>query len=111
MFVLNVSDGSFPSEFATGKPAMIEEERRLLYVAMTRARQSLSLIAPLRYHVTQQRRDGDKHVYGARSRFMTDRLLDTMDSRFVGRPEAPGAAFRVRSDRKIDVGARMREMW
>jgi len=104
VFLLNVSDGSFPSEFATGKPAMIEEERRLLYVAMTRARQSLSLVAPLRFHVTQQRRDGDKHVYGARSRFMTDRLLETMDSRFAGRSDAPGAAFRVRSDRMIDVG-------
>ncbi len=55
VFVLNVSDGNFPSEFATGKPEMIEEERRLLYVAMTRAKQSLSLLAPLRYHVTQQR--------------------------------------------------------
>ncbi|MDJ0710278.1 MAG: ATP-dependent helicase [Woeseiaceae bacterium] len=111
VFLLNVSDGSFPSEFATGKPAMIEEERRLLYVAMTRARQSLSLVAPLRYHVTQQRRDGDKHVYGARSRFMTDRLLETMDSRFAGRPETPGAAFRVRSDKTIDVAARMRDMF
>ncbi len=111
VFVLNVSDGSFPSEFATGKPAMIEEERRLLYVAMTRARQSLSLVAPLRYHVTQQRRDGDKHVYGARSRFMTDRLLETMDSRFAGRPDTPGGAFRVRSDKRIDVGAKMREMF
>ena len=53
VYVLNVSDGNFPNEFATGKPEAIEEERRLLYVAMTRARQSLSLIAPLRYHVTQ----------------------------------------------------------
>ena len=53
VYILNVSDGNFPSEFATGKPHMIEEERRLLYVAMTRAKQSLSLVAPLKYHVTQ----------------------------------------------------------
>jgi DNA helicase-2/ATP-dependent DNA helicase PcrA len=98
VFVLNVTDGNFPSEFATGKPEMIEEERRLLYVAMTRAKQSLSLLSPLRFHVTQQRRDGDRHVYGARSRFMTDRLLATLDQRFAGRSEAEGAAFRVRSD-------------
>ena len=111
VYVLNVSDGNFPSEFATGKPAMIEEERRLLYVAMTRARQKLSLIAPLRYHVTQQRRDGDRHVYGARSRFMSDALLETMDARFAGRPEAQGGAFRLRSDKHIDVASRMREMW
>ena len=111
VFILNVADGVFPSEFATGKPEMIEEERRLMYVAMTRAKQSLSLIAPLRYHVTQQRKDGDKHVYGARSRFMTDPMLATMEKRFEGRPEATGGQFAVRTDRKIDVAARMREMW
>ena len=88
VFVLNFSDGNFPSEFATGKADMIEEERRLVYVAMTRAKQSLQLIAPLRYHVTQQRRDGDKHVYGARSRFMTDPLMKTMEATFFGRTDA-----------------------
>ncbi len=111
VFILNVADGNFPSEFATGKPPKIEEERRLLYVAMTRAKQSLSLIAPLRYHVTQQHRAGDKHVYGARSRFITDALLATMDKRFAGRPEASVGQFRGISDRQIDVAARMREMW
>ncbi len=111
VFVLNVSDGSFPSEFSVDKPQMVEEERRLLYVAMTRAKQSLSLISPLRYHVTQQRRNGDKHVYGARSRFMTDALLATMAKQFEGRPEAAEGQLKRRSDRKIDVGARMRDMW
>lgn len=111
VFVLNVSDGNFPSEFATGKPEMIEEERRLLYVAMTRAKQSLSLISPLRYHVTQQRKDGDRHVYGARSRFMTEALLATMDKRFEGRRETQASRFGLRTDRQIDVAARMREMW
>jgi DNA helicase-2/ATP-dependent DNA helicase PcrA len=111
VFVLNVSDGNFPSEFATGKPAMIEEERRLLYVAMTRAKQSLSLVAPLKYHVTQQRRDGDKHVYGARSRFLTDALLETMDRRFHGRAEANSPRQQVQSDKRLDVASRMREMW
>ncbi len=111
VYVLNVSDGNFPSEFATGKPEMIEEERRLLYVAMTRAKQSLSLLAPLRYHVTQQRRDGDKHVYGARSRFMTDPMLATMEKKFEGRPESTAGQFATRSDRQIDVASRMRDMW
>jgi len=111
VFVLNVSDGNFPSEFATGKPKMIEEERRLLYVAMTRAKQSLSLVVPLRYHVTQQRRDGDKHVYGARSRFMSEQLLATLDKDFRGRQEPASGRRNARSGRRIDVGARMREMW
>jgi DNA helicase-2/ATP-dependent DNA helicase PcrA len=111
VFVLNVTDGNFPSEFATGKPEMIEEERRLLYVAMTRAKQSLTLIAPLRFHVTQQRRDGDRHVYGARSRFMTERLFATLEQQFAGRSEGGVGAFRLRSDRQLDVAERMRQMW
>ena len=108
--VLNFSDGSFPSEFSTGKPELIEEERRLLYVAMTRAKQSLTLVAPLRYHVTQQRKDGDKHVYGARSRFMTDRLMLTMEKAFHGRPAA-NSGFAPQSNKKIDVAGRLKEMW
>jgi DNA helicase-2/ATP-dependent DNA helicase PcrA len=111
VFVLNVADGNFPSEFATGKPEMIEEERRLLYVAMTRARQSLQFVAPLRYHVTQQRRDGDKHVYGARSRFMTDNLLETMDSQFHGRNESHSGRLGPRTNKRLDVANRLLEMW
>jgi DNA helicase-2/ATP-dependent DNA helicase PcrA len=79
VFVLNVNDGNFPSEFAAGSPALLDEERRLLYVAMTRARDALHLIAPLKYYVTQQPRYGDAHVYGARSRFLTPDVLATME--------------------------------
>jgi DNA helicase-2/ATP-dependent DNA helicase PcrA len=111
VFILNVTDGNFPSEFSTGKPEMIEEERRLLYVAMTRAKQSLSLVTPLRFHVTQQRRDGDRHVYGARSRFMSDSVLATTDRRFAGRSEEGSGSLRGRPAKHIDVAARMREMW
>lgn len=111
VYILNVSDGVFPSEFATGKPEMIEEERRLLYVAMTRAKQSLALIAPLKYHVTQQRRDGDKHVYGARSRFLTDGMLKTLDACFHGRAEAGVGRRAIVSGKQLDVATRLREMW
>jgi len=110
VFVLNCSDGSFPSEFATGKPELIEEERRLLYVAMTRARQSLTLVAPLRYHVTQQHRDGDRHVYGARSRFLTDSLMSTLETAFHGRSQS-FTEQRPKSNKKIDVARRLKSMW
>lgn len=110
VFVLNVSDGSFPSEFSTGRPELVEEERRLLYVAMTRARQSLCLLAPLRFHVTQQRRDGDRHVYGARSRFVSDRLMATMATEFFGRSEQQ-STLRPQSDKRIDVGSELKAMW
>ena len=77
--LLNVADGNFPSEFSTGRPELIEEERRLLYVAMTRAKTELDLIAPLKYYVTQQSRMGDRHVYGAKSRFLTRAVMACLD--------------------------------
>ncbi|MDM0044812.1 ATP-dependent helicase [Variovorax dokdonensis] len=68
--VLNVVDGCIPSDMATGCADDIEEERRLLYVAMTRARDHLHLLVPQRFYVTQQRARGDRHLYAGRTRFI-----------------------------------------
>jgi DNA helicase II / ATP-dependent DNA helicase PcrA len=109
--VLNVSDGSFPNEYSTGRPEQIEEERRLLYVAMTRARDELHLISPLRYYVTQQPRGGDAHVYGAKSRFLTPAVLAAFDA--VTWP-AGGVESEPRAAKalpKVDVAAKMRGAW
>jgi len=113
VYVLNVVDGSFPSEFSTGKAELIEEERRLLYVAMTRAQNDLLLVVPLKFHLTHQSRQGDAHVYGGRSRFMTEKVLKMLDpmtfhSVALGSSESladSGAAV------SVDVGSRLREMW
>jgi DNA helicase-2/ATP-dependent DNA helicase PcrA len=72
--VLRVVDGCLPSDMATGNAAEIEEERRLLYVAMTRARHHLHLLVPQRFYVTQQSAQGDRHVYGSISRFLPPAL-------------------------------------
>jgi DNA helicase-2/ATP-dependent DNA helicase PcrA len=111
VYTLNVVDGTFPNEFATESPAQIEEERRLLYVAMTRAKRNLELIAPLRFYVTQQRRFGERHVYGARSRFLTDAVLATLEQ--TAWPQSPEGAVRTERSQavRIDAGARMRAMW
>jgi DNA helicase-2/ATP-dependent DNA helicase PcrA len=109
VFVLNVADGNFPSEFAGGKEALIEEERRLLYVAMTRSRDQLDLIEPQRYYVTQQSRRGDAHVYGARSRFLVPTVLDTLHQ--AGWGEAASDRAVVGDAPRVDVGARLRNMW
>ncbi|PWF41758.1 ATP-dependent helicase [Massilia glaciei] len=73
--VLNVVDGCIPSDMATGNTADIEEERRLLYVAMTRAREHLHLVVPNRFFIKQQSQLGDRHVYAARSRFVSPAML------------------------------------
>ncbi len=108
--VLNVADGNFPSEFATGDTGQIEEERRLLYVAMTRAKTDLHVIAPLRYYVTQQPRRGDAHVYGAKSRFMTRAVLAQFQE--VTWPTAEtGAGAPTPAVASVDVAGKLRGMW
>jgi len=75
VFVLNVVDGCMPSDLGAGSTAELEEERRLLYVAMTRAKDELHLITPQRFYHTQQGKGGDKHVYAIRSRFLPSDIL------------------------------------
>ena len=71
----NTGDGCLPSDLATGSEREIEEEMRLLYVAMTRARDHLDLLIPQRFYVSGQSGSGDRHVYASRSRFIPNRLL------------------------------------
>jgi len=112
VFVLNVNDGSFPNEFATGKPELVEEERRLLYVGMTRAQNDLLLVAPLKFHLTHQQRNGDAHVYGGRSRFLTDKVLKALEPRtFQGSTMGDTALSGGSDDTSLDIGARLKEMW
>ncbi len=110
VFVLNAADGCIPSDLATGHPAEIEEERRLLYVAMTRAKTTLALIHPLRFYIRQQHRHGDRHVFTPRTRFIPDAILDRFD-----RPTpdvAPPPDRRAQSAvPRLDVAARLRATW
>ena len=71
--ILALYDGNFPACMAAGSKETIDEERRLLYVAMTRARRQLHLYVPLRYYHRPHGMD-DAHGYGKPSRFLTDQL-------------------------------------
>jgi DNA helicase II / ATP-dependent DNA helicase PcrA len=108
--ILNVADGNFPSEFSTGRADLVEEERRLLYVAMTRARTDLHLVAPLKYYVTQQWRMGDRHVYGAKSRFVTREVLACMEAVAYGE-NLNGENSIEEARPAVDVAGRLRGMW
>ena len=72
VFVLNAVDGCIPSDLATGNADEIEEERRLLYVAMTRAKDQLDVIVPQRFYTHNQAKNGDRYVHALRTRFITD---------------------------------------
>ena len=112
VFVLSAADGCIPSDLAVGTPAEIEEERRLLYVAMTRAKNFLAVIHPLRFFIRQQHRLGDRHVFTPRTRFIPDAIVDRF-ARVVPQwngdrhdPDAPPPA-----GPRIDVAARLRATW
>ncbi|HEX2789751.1 MAG TPA: ATP-dependent helicase [Steroidobacteraceae bacterium] len=112
VYVLNVVDGSFPSEFATGRTELVDEERRLLYVAMTRARNELQLCVPLKFPLAQQPKSGDAHVYGGRSRFMSEKVLKTMEqTAFHGAQLGEATPLGDARASTLDVSARLKDMW
>ncbi|WP_158745811.1 ATP-dependent helicase [Acidisphaera sp. L21] len=111
VFVLNVVDGCIPSHLGTGTTADIEEERRLLYVAMTRAKDALHLITPHRFFTHGQARNGDRHVYAARTRFIPAHILPLFEAIIWPVLATEAARFGLSPVARIDLGARMREMW
>jgi DNA helicase-2/ATP-dependent DNA helicase PcrA len=99
-----------PSDLGIGTSAEIEEERRLLYVAMTRAKDDLHLVVPQRFFTHGQNAQGDRHVYASRTRFIPERLLGLFER--MSWPLATATAARAASQGvRLDVGARMRGMW
>ncbi len=110
VFVLNCVDGCIPSDLATGSSEEIEEERRLLYVAMTRAKDDLALIVPQRFYVHGQPKNGDRHVFAGRTRFIPAPLLKHF-ARQAWPPAAAEPATRVSEGPRVDLAARMRAMW
>ncbi|HXV30410.1 MAG TPA: ATP-dependent helicase, partial [Sinorhizobium sp.] len=111
VFVLNCVDGCIPSDLGVGSTDEIEEERRLLYVAMTRAKDSLHLITPQRFFTHGQNAQGDRHVYASRSRFVPATLLQFFECMAWPTVAASAAAQRQAKEVRFDVGARMRGMW
>ncbi|MEC8232073.1 MAG: ATP-dependent helicase [Pseudomonadota bacterium] len=111
VFVLNVADGNFPNEYAAGDKRALEEERRLLYVAITRAKDELSLIQPLKYWVPEQQKFGDKHVYGAKSRFFTDRVCAHMEPVFYPKRTASEGEKKIAKGAIADIKKNILGMW
>jgi DNA helicase II / ATP-dependent DNA helicase PcrA len=110
VFVLNVVDGCIPSDLGVGSTPEIEEERRLLYVAMTRAKDQLHLMVPQRFFTHGQRSLGDRHVYAQRTRFIPNSITKHFQSRSWPSAKADGGASRT-ARTPVDVRAKMRGMW
>jgi DNA helicase-2/ATP-dependent DNA helicase PcrA len=87
--VLALYDGNFPACMSAGSSEAVDEERRLLYVAMTRPRRRLHLYVPVRYYHRPRGID-DAHGFGQPSRFLTDEVQQLCD---VIRPAEPSFEF------------------
>jgi DNA helicase-2/ATP-dependent DNA helicase PcrA len=110
VFVIHAADGNIPSDMATGSAAEIEEERRLLYVACTRAREQLYVSHPLRYY-TQPWAKADTHGYAQRSRFLSHAVTAHFEEIQTGPQEAQpgeGALDRVTT---ASIRAGVRSLW
>lgn len=110
VFVLKAADGCIPSDLGAGSDAELEEERRLLYVAMTRAKDGLELTIPQRFYVHQQAGSGDRHVYGSRTRFIPAGLLPMFEERSWA-PGPSSGSQPVLLGQPINLGARIKAMW
>ncbi|HEY3178950.1 MAG TPA: ATP-dependent helicase [Casimicrobiaceae bacterium] len=108
--ILNGIDGCIPSDMACGSEDEIEEERRLLYVAMTRARDHLTIMLPQRFYVHQQSGFGDRHVYALPSRFLTHAACAAFDHA-TWPIESPCSTPIADPGGKIDLAARIRSVW
>lgn len=111
VYVIHAADGNIPSDMATGSVEEIEEERRLFYVACTRAKDWLYVCFPLRYY-TSPWNHTDAHGYAQLTRFVADGARDAF------REEAGGTGAPRTDDAPADpavagasVRARLRAMW
>ena len=89
VYVIHAADGNIPSDMATGSPEQIEEELRLFYVALTRARNSLFVCCPLRYY-HYPGSFSDRHGFAQRTRFLPEpvcRHFQRRTSRTLDEPD------------------------
>lgn len=112
VYVIHAADGNIPSDMATGSPEEVEEERRLLYVALTRAKNWLYVTCPLRYYYSPGRAS-DAHGYAQMTRFLPKSIRShfhqTVTSPF-GEEEAGEENVDTRLSSKA-VRRRTKDLW
>ncbi|MCE5269369.1 MAG: ATP-dependent helicase [Planctomycetaceae bacterium] len=110
VYVIHAADGNIPSDMATKNPEEIEEERRLFYVALTRAKNWLYVCYPLRYYYPGR---SDRHTFAQRTRFLPSALLHCFDQCVPETPDAgdDGADGCSACDASRQVRRRIRELW
>jgi DNA helicase-2/ATP-dependent DNA helicase PcrA len=111
VFILNVVDGCIPSDLGAGTTAELEEERRLLYVAMTRTKDDLHLLMPQRFFTHGQHAKGDRHVYASLTRFIPNNLLGRFESCSWPIANTREGVAPLKQALHVDAGAKLRQKW
>lgn len=107
--VIHAADGNFPSDMALSTPEGLEEERRLFYVSITRARRDLSIYVPLRYH---HHRVHDDHSWAQPSRFLSGTVRSALEEvRAVREEEPPSALAGTPIDASKVVSGHLSSLW
>ena len=109
VYLIHAADGYLPSDMSTGSEEEIEEELRLTYVAMTRARDFLYVLWPQRYYLRPFGLS-DRHNYAQCSRFFTDGVIQTMEEVTLDRKVASEDAS-IQKGQKGGIARRIRYMW
>lgn len=112
VYVIHASDGNIPSDMATGSAEEIEEERRLFYVALTRARRWLYVCVPQRYYSTGRYR-GDRHSYAQPSRFLPDENQPVFSTRpaFIHSEDSPASEPQAPVLTTEEIRQRVKNRW
>jgi DNA helicase-2/ATP-dependent DNA helicase PcrA len=107
--VIHAADGNFPSDMALGSREGLEEERRLFYVSVTRARRDLAIYVPLRYHHHVVR---DDHSWAQPSRFLSDDVRSTLLEVPVANDQrSPASHTAVKVDGGEVVAGQLAQLW
>ena len=83
VFVIHATEGNIPAEQSTNSPEDIEEERRLFYVALTRARNRLFITRPERYFFQNRQRRGGS-TFSRMTRFLPSAIQQQCERRTHG---------------------------
>ncbi|MFA7265305.1 MAG: ATP-dependent helicase [Candidatus Nanopelagicales bacterium] len=113
--VIHAADGNFPSDMALTNDSGLEEERRLFYVALTRARNTIDVYVPLRFHVNRNASD-DRHIWAQPSRFLTGAAAAHLDETTHLRPTDFGSPHTAATAQPVidaadAVAANLNQLW
>src|SRR5215212_5639934 len=105
VFLIWVVDGWFPSSRAIEDPDELEEERRLMYVALTRAKDELAVVYPMQVYGSRR---GAEYSFDQLSRFLDRGVRATMQRVVVEEPGDVPVSAPVTNSPAIDLRALMR---